>query len=396
MVERNAMRKTNNIISVLLLAAMSCTLFSCGRTGGGINYNILPGNDLYLPEDGASRDLSDLGATMFYWTPSIAEDNGFVSYDVLFDRLSGDFSDPVYTVSSQFNGSRPYVELSAKELNRIARLAGVGVEEEGTVKWTVRASKGLYGAVYSGVHTINVRTMYSIDPLPQTLYLSGPAIKDAEGVDRIMMTNSRGIDKADAGEGIFESFCKIASGRDLFISDESGRSFVLNASGSVSVCEQPLASRLSSGNGVIWLTADMDGMTWSYKTLESVYLYAAAWADGNMSTANEAMRYAGSGVYELRGYDNKTSKNSANDSRYRFNAVLGDGSRLYIGTEATLGAEYTVNYRILNFYTNATIGNVDWDKTFNLVEKDCGVPCDVFLYLNSDNEAGTFWHEFVF
>lgn len=34
---------------------------------------------------------------------------------------------------------------------------------------------------------------------------------------------------------------------------------------------------------------------------------------------------------------NTISNNSANDSRHRFNATFGDGTKLYLGTQASLG-----------------------------------------------------------
>ena len=71
-------------------------------------------------------------------------------------------------------------------------------------------------------------------------------------------------------------------------------------------------------------------MTWTSNTVAKVELYAAAWADGRMSTARTAMTYTGNGVWELKDYDNKVSDNSANDSRHRFDATLGDGSKLYL------------------------------------------------------------------
>ena len=85
---------------------------------------------------------------------------------------------------------------------------------------------------------------------------------------------------------------------------------------------------------IYWIKIDFDVMTRSYKTVSKIELYAASWADGKMTTVNKAMTYAGKGVWKLLDYENTVSKNSANDSRHRFNATLGDGSKLYLGTTA--------------------------------------------------------------
>ena len=132
-------------------------------------------------------------------------------------------------------------------------------------------------------------------------------------------------------------------------------------------------------------------MVWSNNIVTDIVLYAAAWSNG-MHVARTPMTYIGGGVWELLNYDNKTSDNEAFDTRHRFNATLGDGTVLYLGTEAGLGTEYTVDYRKISFFTAATVGNADWDKTFLFLKGDCGRACDVHLYLNSDNEAGTWWH----
>lgn len=385
----------SRIINIALGLAVAI-LSGCSHQENKLDLNVQAGNELYLPEDNVLVDLRNGNTTEFYWAPSIAYDNGYVSYDVIFATKDGNFDNPIAVVNSQFNGSRPYVSITAKDLNKIARKAGIGKLEEGEVKWTVKASKGLKGSVYEEVRTLKIHTMNSMDPLPEKMFLYGPALQSAEGMDTLKMTVSRGISKVAAGPGIFESFCKLASGQDFFIKDELDRHYVLNADGILAHTPQATASHVSAENAVVWLNIDADGMSWSQNTITKMQLYAAAWVDGDMSKAEPEMTYIGNGTWKLAEYDNKTSDNSDNDSRYRFNATLGDETVLYLGTAATLGAEYTVSYRTVNFYWEEAVGNVDWDKTFNLLVQDCGKPCDVYLYLNSDNEAGTWWHEMIF
>lgn len=379
-----------NIFAFLSLGAMAFT--ACMPEGNGINYTIEPGNTLYLPADNAMTDLTKGGDTEFYWTPSVAADNAFVLYDVIFAKADGDFSNPVAVVPSQNNGLQPYLTMSAKDLNKVAKSAGIGIGQSGDLKWTVQVSKGLYPVRYTETRTLTVQTMNSIDPLPAELKIYGPALESAEnGLKELNMTVSKGIDKVPASEGIFESFCKLADGQDFYIVDELGRYFVLNEGGKVSCVETETPSKISAGTSVVWLNVDLDGMVWSNNIVTDIVLYAAAWSDG-MHVARTPMTYIGGGVWELLNYDNKTSDNAAFDTRHRFNATLGDGTVLYLGTEAGLGTEYTVDYRKISFFTAATVGNADWDKTFLFLKGDCGRACDVHLYLNSDNEAGTWWH----
>ena len=380
-------------------------LSGCSHQENKLDLNVQAGNELYLPEDNVLVDLRNGNTTEFYWAPSIAYDNGYVSYDVIFTGKDGSFDNPVDVVSSQFNGSRPYLSMVPKKLQKIARKAGIGNLEEGELKWTVRASKGLGGSIYSETRTIRLHTMNSMDPLPEKMFLYGPALQSAQPVEpnELKMTVSRGISSLPAEPGIFESFCKLASGQDFFIKDELGRHYKLvdselDSAGLLVHTQDPVASRINPGNDndVIWMNIDVDGMSWSYHTVTKIQLYAAAWADETMTTVTKDLEYKGNGTWSLLGYENTNSKNAADDSRYRFNAILGDDTVLYLGTSATLGAEYTVSYRMINFYWEEAVGSVDWDKTFNLLVQDCGKPCDVHLYLNSDNKAGTWWHDIIF
>lgn len=370
-------------------------LSGCSHQENKLDLNVQAGNELYLPEDNVLVDLRNGNTTEFYWAPSIAYDNGYVSYDVIFTGQDGSFDNPVDVVSSQFNGSRPYLSMVPKKLQKIARKAGIGNLEEGELKWTVRASKGLGGSIYSETRTIRLHTMNSMDPLPEHLFIYGQALESAESMDELKMTVSRGINSLPAEPGIFESFCKLASGQDFFIKDELDRHYKLDSAGLLVHTQDPVASSINEDD-VIWMNIDVDGMSWSYHTVTKIQLYAAAWADETMTTVTKDLEYKGNGTWSLLGYENTNSKNAADDSRYRFNAILGDDTVLYLGTSATLGAEYTVSYRMINFYWEEAVGSVDWDKTFNLLVQDCGKPCDVHLYLNSDNKAGTWWHDIIF
>ncbi len=380
--------------NIMILAVTASPAFTgCMPEGRQINYDIQAGNELYLPADGISVDLSRGSDVEFQWAPSIAHDNGYVSYELLFDRENGDFLSPVAALASQLNGSMPNVSLSPKSLNSAARAAGIGVNETGNLKWTVRASKGLYGSVYSESRIITVTTMNSMDPLPGSVLIKGPASENPESGTPMLV--SRGIDNVPATDGTFECFTRIKGGTDFTVSDDLGRYYQLNDNGTITFSETPVSSKVAS-DGVYWLKIDFGVMTWSFNTVAKVELYAAAWADGRMSTARTAMTYTGNGVWELKDYDNKVSDNSANDSRHRFDATLGDGSKLYLGTTAGLGTSYTTDYLKVNLYSKEGIGNADWDKTYNFLVSDCGRKLDCYLYMNGDNPAGTWWHEYKF
>lgn len=373
--------------------ALAATPFvsGCSDEGNEINYNIQTGNKLYLPAEGKSVDLSQGSDVRFEWSPSIAEDNGFVSYELLFDRENGDFSQPLAAMTSQLTGSQTYLSVSAKDLNTVARTAGLGTRETGNLRWTVRASKGINGSVYTESRLLCVTTMNSMSPLPQRITLQGEATEDPQ--NGIAMAVSAGIDNVAATEGTFECFTKIKSGADFTVVDDLGRYYELNEDGTLSYSETPVNNRMSA-EAIYWIKIDFGVMTWESNTISKIEYYAAAWADNQMSTARVTMDYQGKGVWLLADYENTISDNSANDSRHRFNATLGDGSMLYLGTQSSLGSSYTTDYLKVNLYTS--LGNADWDNTYNFLTTDCGRAFDCYLYLNADNPAGTWWHEYKF
>ena len=375
----------------LILLSLSALLAACAPEGREIDYAIQPGNELFLPEEGGFSDLSKGKAVQFEWAPSVARDNGYVSYEVLFDKIGGDFSNPVGRVAGQFGGSRNFVSIPAKTLSKIARKAGVGIYSEGSLKWTVHASKGLYGETYSKSRTISVRTMNAMDPLPEAVSLFGAATEDQD--KGIPMVVSRGIDKQEAEAGQFECFTRISNG--LFqVKDDSGRFYQLKSNGSMTYSESSVDSQLSAG--IWWLKLDFDGMVWSAKAVETIEYYAASWSENRMSTDRKEMSYEGKGVWKLLNYPNTISLNEAGDTRHRFDAHFSDGTVVYMGTEASLGTAYTKDYLTVSFYTDETIGSKDWDKTWNFLLSDAGRPMDCYLHLNSDNPAGTWYHEYIF
>ena len=383
----------NILFKNITILALAATPFvsGCSDEGNEINYNIQTGNKLYLPAEGKSIDLSQGSDVRFEWSPSIAEDNGFVSYELLFDRENGDFSQPLAAMTSQLTGSQTYLSVSAKDLNTVARAAGLGTRETGNIRWTVRASKGINGSVYTESRLLSVTTMNSMSPLPQSITLQGEATEDPQ--NGINMAVSAGIDNVAATEGTFEAFTRIKSGSDFTVVDDLGRYYSLNADGTVTDSETPVNNRFAT-EAIYWIKIDFGVMTWESNTISKIEYYAAAWADNQMSTARVTMDYQGKGVWLLADYENTISDNSANDSRHRFNATLGDGSMLYLGTQSSLGSSYTTDYLKVNLYTS--LGNADWDNTYNFLTTDCGRAFDCYLYLNADNPAGTWWHEYKF
>lgn len=79
---------------------------------------------LYEPVEDRYAVIEDVSNLYFEWEESQAEDNSVVYYDILFDKLDGDFSNPIYIYQADGNGLNTGATITQKGLNRIARLAG--------------------------------------------------------------------------------------------------------------------------------------------------------------------------------------------------------------------------------------------------------------------------------
>ena len=78
---------------------------------------------------------------------------------------------------------------------------------------------------------------------------------------------------------------------------------------------------------------------------------------------------------------------SYSSSRFQLSGVVSSSS--------SLGSSYTTDYLRVYIYTYND-GDKDWNKTYNFLLSDCGRDFDCYLYLNGDNKAGGFWHEYIF
>lgn len=378
-----------------VIACMFILLLSSCKETYEINYNVIPGNYLYTPTDGSTVDLTTGVRTTFEWAPSIAEDNGYIAYEVLFDKIDGDFSNPVATYASSLTGSSTYLTMEAITLNTVAGAAGIESSGEGELKWTVRASKALFGSIYSQAYTLKVIRMRTMSPLPETVTLYGSATEDPD--NGIPMILAPGIDDEGSVEGTFECFTQLSTSGEFTVVDDLGRYYALNSDGSMTYSETAVQNT-APGDGIYWLTLTFDGMIWSYSKISRIDYYAAAWANSTMTTDTETLTYVGKGVWELTDYPNEVSVNDAGDTRHRFNMHLEDGSRYAIGVVSgqSLGSSYTTDYLKAHIYSYSGVGNWDWDMTWYFLSSDCGVPFDCYLYMNADNVAGAYYHEYIF
>lgn len=172
-----------------------------------INTNITPVGVFFAPEDNRFVKLQPTtsASVLFEWEQARAEDGTLVLYEVAFDKEAGDFSAPVFKLTSDNNGVMNRLTLSHKDLNRIGALAGIASLATGKLKWTVLASKGINVQKSAASRLLQVERPAGFADVPVALFLTGAATE--AGTDLAKSTPFK-----QTGAGVFELYTSLKPG----------------------------------------------------------------------------------------------------------------------------------------------------------------------------------------
>jgi hypothetical protein len=203
-----------NIYSKLLIVICAIFLVSCDNDETMSHTNVSAVTALYSPANNKFFDLAAQSSAIFEWEAAKAEDNGAILYDVVFDKVDGDFSKPIYVIPSDGKGFQNKLNISFTELNKIAGMAGIAAESIGKLKWTVNSTKGLnvQKSTVSGV--IEVQRPGGF-PTPDQLFVTGTASEKGEVV-------ADALPFKKTGATTFEIYTKLQAGSYKFISRKNG------------------------------------------------------------------------------------------------------------------------------------------------------------------------------
>jgi hypothetical protein len=336
---------------------------------------------LYAPDDGRNIVLqnSSTASLYFEWEKSVAEDNGLVYYDVLFAKEGGDFSAPVFVVSADNNGISTSASITHKVLNKIGRLAGYKASEEGILKWTVVASRGLSKVMSNQVHKINITLLSGVES-PGSLYLTGEGTEGGTDLSKALTV------KALQGGNEFEIYTKLTAGKSYtfvdsrtkvsrtFSVDKGGTTFKENADGAT-----------VAKDGIYRIHLDFNA--------SSVVISEITKLDFYMCTPQkrETLTYQGAGIWKSGNFVPDFTTNFGDD-RYFFWMTIN-------GTEQKVGSANKDNqppsvrtgpYFNLNFYPQ---DKNQWDYSFKFPNRNIK-SCSVIVSFSGDNESNT--HEIVY
>lgn len=308
------------LLFTAIFAVVSCEDSGTGSTG------ILEGPEkLLLPRNEYPLDISTGMSVFLEWNNSNTDN---VYYQVLFDKEDGDFSDPVYVMTSSANGFNPMLEVDSKTMSAIASLCGGRPGKTVCVRWTVKTFRGtesVVGTSDGNSRTIMVTRPNSVDPLPATVSVSGTAAEKETGIrlsQALPVSDQTGKHIADKEAGAFECFTRLSAG-DLVISDDMDRYYALDEDGVLSYnAGEPVSNQVTE-DGIYWIYMNFNTMTWSMREIASVCLWTHPWF-GEEDTPE--MTYEGNGVWAITDYAWKVGTPEQKDTRYHFNVTYADGT----------------------------------------------------------------------
>lgn len=300
-------------IKCAVLFSFILSFTACSSDGEVRDLGVTAVKTLYEPDNGKAVVLQASASASLYfeWEPSLAEDGGAVLYEVAFDKADGDFSNPVSIVTADNNGGENHATITHKQLNQIAALAGVESAEEGTLKWTVYASKGINPVKAEEERTLTVTRLAGFAEVPSQLYITGEATEVGADLDKAMIMRK-------VTDGEFEVFIKLTEGQSFkFVSANTGTPTEYSLSGEKLV---EGGSTTVTKTGIYKYYVDFNAGSFTYKEVTKVKWFL------NWSQREIELEYQGLGVWALNNYTVTGLDGSDNtDDRYKFRMESSEG-----------------------------------------------------------------------
>ena len=333
-------------------------------------------------------DVSSTQNIDLTWTGGGAE-SGFVTYEVLFDKPGGDFTNPIYRTFSNL-GVEPKLTLTHSLLNTIARKAGVATSATGNVIWTVTASKGGEVQPTNLTKTIAVTRGSGIDYTGNTLYLFGTASENGTG----------GQPMRNAADGVFIIYTKApVNGNYFFKSDPNDAdAFVAYADAT---------GKLKEGTGTYDVQKNTDGevyritvdMNTQQMVIDKISNLRAIWGATFDVIGN--FTYQGNGIFKAdncaikfimqsRPETNPPSWLSWTEERYYFIASVNGGDKCF-GRRDGISPERPLGDEPLTFYEMEEFPWSQWEHLWKMSGSLDLKTCTITV---NTNKEGLMVHEF--
>lgn len=293
-----------------MIVSLIFAFVACNNDGEVRDLGVTAVKALYEPTDGRAVVLQgSASATLYFeWEPARAEDSGAVLYEIAFDKISGDFSNPIYVTASDNNGGANHATITHKQLNRVAALAGIESAEQGSLKWTVYSSKGINPVKAEQERTLTLTRLAGFADIPSQLYITGEGTEVGADLSKALIMKR-------ITEGEFEIYTQLTQGQSFkFVNGISETTTEYSLTGDKIV---EGGTSTVSKTGVYYYYLDFNIGSFTTKEVTRVSLFI------NSSQTYVDLPYKGLSVWEL--LNHSISGTNDNDDRYKFRMNSSDG-----------------------------------------------------------------------
>lgn len=360
------------VVSVVAFSA-------CNEKMGETDTRLAPVKELIEPLN--ERDIvlnpSASADLYFEWEYADLSAGGTSIYYIAFDKIDGDFSNPVHMVKADNNGYYNHATIPHAQINRIAGKMGIQPMEKGSFKWAVFSSKGTRSVKSSQEHTITITRLAGLDD-PLDLYITGAGSEGGTDISKAQRMTS-------LGSGSYEVYVKLKANEPFyFIDSKDGTPLVFSISAEDKVKERETST--VSEEGVYHVIVDFKTTTASLSLVTKIGFF--------FCPTNEILfelPYAGYGVFKAV-QQTVTFKQEGwgRDERYKFrmfikeNRGAGEEKELEWGTlhstDSRPDDESPESYYYLKLVTDFN----QWDNKWKLMGDFDDVPADYTIYLTAD------------
>lgn len=336
--------------------------------------------NLYAPADGRAVKLlsSSSAALYFEWESALVADGGAAQYEVVFDKVDGDFGKPLYTVTSDNNGNSNGANISHKILNQVAAKAGIEPGQNGDVSWSVYSIRGMKRVLSKEKKVLNIKSLEGFADIPDELFVTGEGTEGGAAIAQALPFKL-------VGNGEYEIFTKLEAGKKYTFTDRrsaDGRLFY--SEDQTKLKESETASNTVTKTAVYRIRIDFNVATITYSEIKSMGVYFSP-----SGAVVLDLPYQGKGVWSATGVINFKQESWGRDQRYKFQmetVKAGKAETVQLGPTKP-GLDVAPSGSDPSYFFVRILPNLSqWDDKWKFINAVDGHPTKISMILQGDKD----------
>lgn len=335
--------------------------------------------NLYAPADGKAVKLlsSSSAALYFEWESALVADGGAAQYEVVFDKVDGDFSKPLYSVTSDNNGNSNGANISHKILNQVAARAGIEPGTSGDVSWSVYSIRGMRRVLSKVIKVLTIKSLEGFADIPDELFITGEGTENGTAIAQALPLKL-------VGNGEYEIFTKLEAGKKYTFTDrKSADGRIFYSEDQTKLKESETGSNTATKTAVYRIRIDFNVATITYTEIKSMGVYFSP-----SGAVVLDLPYQGKGIWSATGVINFKQETWGRDQRYKFQMETikaGKAETVQLGTQK--GTDVPPNGTDPTYFFVRILPNLSqWDDKWKFVDAVDGHPTKISMILQGDKD----------